>query len=194
MLVLELFITFFTIGICTFGGGYAMLPFIQEEVLRHGWLTQAEVVDFVAVSESTPGPFAINMATYVGIETAGPLGAVAATLGVVLPSFLIIILVTKCYDRFRKAKAVNAALTGIRPVVVGLIGTALLTVGKSAFPFESVNWAQFVSYSFLSKVVIFAVLAFLMIKKVKPVKVIALSAGLGIAAGYLGELLKQVFG
>lgn len=194
MLVLDLFVTFFTIGICTFGGGYAMLPFIQEEVIRHGWLTQAEVVDFVAVSESTPGPFAINMATYVGIETAGPLGAVAATLGVVLPSFMIIIVVTKCYDRFRKAKAVNAALMGIRPIVIGLIGTALLTVIKSAFPFFTEGWKQAESYSLVSKLVILALLTFLMIKKVKPLKVIALSAGLGIAAGYLGELLKQVSG
>ena len=194
MLELELFATFFMIGICTFGGGYAMLPLIQEEVLRHGWLSQQEVVDFVAVSESTPGPFAVNMATYVGIETAGPLGAVLATLGVVLPSFLVIIFVTKCYDRFRKARTVNAALMGIRPVVIGLIGTAFLTVLKSAFPFEAGNGMQPENYAFLSKAVILAVLVILALKKVKPVKLIVFSAGLGIAAGYLGEAVKQISG
>ena len=194
MLEIELFAVFFVIGICTFGGGYAMLPLIQEEVVRHGWLSQAEVVDFVAVSESTPGPFAVNMATYVGIETAGPLGAILATLGVVLPSFLIIILVTKCYNRFRKAKAVNAALMGIRPVVIGLIGTAFLTVVKSAFSFEAGSWMQAGTYSFFSKVVILAVLIFFTVKKARPVKLILLSAGLGIAAGYLGEAVRQISG
>ncbi|MBO5726467.1 MAG: chromate transporter, partial [Clostridia bacterium] len=94
MIYLELFLTFFCIGLFTFGGGYAMLPLIQQEVARQGWLTDAQLVDFVAVSESTPGPFAVNIATYVGMQTGGGtenilggfLGAICATLGVVLPS------------------------------------------------------------------------------------------------------------
>jgi len=86
MIWLELFITFFEIGAFTFGGGYAMLPLIQEQVAAHGWLTQQELIDFIAVSEGTPGPFAINVSTYVGMETGGFLGALCATLGVVLPS------------------------------------------------------------------------------------------------------------
>lgn len=188
-LVLELFTTFFLIGVCTFGGGYAMLPLIQEEVIRHQWLSEAEVIDFIAVSESTPGPFAINIATYVGIETAGVFGAVAATLGVVLPSLFIIIIVAKCYDKFRKAKPVGAALQGIRPVAIGLIGTAVLTIGKTAFLFEGIQWSDVLTYSFLSKVVIFAILIVLMIKKVKPIKLILTSAALGIISGYLGQYL-----
>ena len=106
MIWIELFLTFLKIGAFTFGGGYAMLPLIQSEVERHGWLTQAEVVDFIAVSESTPGPLAINMATFVGIRTGGVLGAVCATLGVVLPSFVIILIVAKFYEKFRKSRAV----------------------------------------------------------------------------------------
>ena len=87
MIFWELFWTFFQIGAFTFGGGYAMLPLIQSEVASHGWMTDTQLVDFVAVSESTPGPFAVNISTYVGMVTGGPLGAACATLGVVLPSF-----------------------------------------------------------------------------------------------------------
>ena len=93
MLYLELFLTFFKIGLFTIGGGYAMLPLIQADVQAKGWMTAEELVNFIAVSESTPGPFAVNVSTYVGAELAGLPGAFCATLGVVLPSFLIILLV-----------------------------------------------------------------------------------------------------
>ena len=102
MIFIELLLTFFKIGILTFGGGYAMLPFIQEEVIKHNWLTEEALIDFIAVSESTPGPFAVNIATYIGSETGGFLGAICATAGVVLPSFIIILLVAKCYEGFRE--------------------------------------------------------------------------------------------
>ena len=95
MIYLELFLTFLKIGAFTFGGGYAMLPLIQDAVLQNKWSTQEEIIDFIAVSESTPGPFAINMATYVGSQTGGVLGAVCATLGVVLPSFIVILIIAK---------------------------------------------------------------------------------------------------
>lgn len=133
MIWIELFLTFLKIGAFTFGGGYAMLPLIQSEVERHGWLTQAEVVDFIAVSESTPGPLAINMATFVGIRTGGVFGAVCATLGVVLPSFVIILIVAKFYEKFRKSRAVDGVMYGLRPVVIGLIGAAFLSVGMTVF-------------------------------------------------------------
>ena len=103
MIYLELFLTFFMIGAFTFGGGYAMLPLMQEQVVaKWGHIISAEeIIDFIAVSESTPGPFAINMATYVGSEVGGIFGAVCATLGVVVPSFVVILIVAKCYDKFR---------------------------------------------------------------------------------------------
>ena len=94
MILFELFFTFFKIGALTFGGGYAMIPFVREQVLAHGWLTETELLNMIAVSESTPGPIAVNMATFVGSEEAGVLGAALATIGVVLPSFLIILLIS----------------------------------------------------------------------------------------------------
>lgn len=103
-LLIKLFITFFKIGLFTFGGGYAMLPMIQEQVQTNGWITSRELVDFIAVSESTPGPFAINISTYIGMEKAGIPGALCATVGVALPSFLIIIFVAKCYEKFKTSK------------------------------------------------------------------------------------------
>ena len=93
MIYLNLFLTFFKIGAFTFGGGYAMLPLMQQEVLANSWMREEELLNFIAVAESTPGPVAINMATYIGIETAGLLGAAISTFGVVLPSFLVILLV-----------------------------------------------------------------------------------------------------
>ena len=133
MIFLELFWTFLKIGAFTFGGGYAMLPLIQSEVARHGWMTNAQLVDFVAVSESTPGPFAVNISTYVGMVTGGPLGAVCATLGVVLPSFLIILLVARCFVRFQSSRVVQGCLSGLRPAVVGLIAAAVASVGLTVF-------------------------------------------------------------
>ena len=102
MIYLELFIEFFLIGAFTFGGGYAMLPLIQQVVLEKGWLSQEQLIDFIAIAESTPGPLAINMSTFVGVRLGGLLGAMMATLGVVLPSFIIITIVAKCFEAFRK--------------------------------------------------------------------------------------------
>ena len=101
-ILLDLFLTLFKIGLFTFGGGYAMLPFFQAETLAKGWVSEAEIINFIAVSESTPGPFAINMSTYIGIEKAGLLGAACATLGVVLPSFIIILIVARIFEKFNK--------------------------------------------------------------------------------------------
>ena len=128
MIWIELFLTFLKIGAFTFGGGYAMLPLIQSEVEGHGWLTQAEVVDFIAVSESTPGPLAINMATFVGIRTGGIFGAVCATLGVVLPSFLIISVISFVLKAFQESRAVQYAFMGIRAGVLALILKAVYTM------------------------------------------------------------------
>ena len=176
MIYLELFWTFFTIGAFTFGGGYAMLPLIQIEVVNKGWLSNDAVVNFVAVSESTPGPFAINMATYVGSEMGGVLGAACATLGVVLPSFIIILIVAKCYDRFKQSKLVKGAMSGLKPAVIGMIGTAVLSIGKTVF----VQPGLWVSAG------LFAVMAVLAFKKVHPIIIICISAAAGILAGVLG--------
>lgn len=126
----QLFFTFFKVGLFTFGGGYGMIPVITDEVLSHGWMTETEILNFIAVSESTPGPIAVNMATFIGSSQGtallgtplgGLLGAVVATLGVVLPSFIIILIIAAAIGKLMKFAGVQAFLCGIRPVVSGLI-------------------------------------------------------------------------
>lgn len=186
MLLLELFYTFFKIGLFTFGGGYAMLPLIREEVVAHGWLTMEGLVDFVAVSESTPGPFAINIATYVGAETAGVLGAFAATTGVVLPSFLIILAVAKFYVKFKTSRAVSGVMYGLRPAVVGLMACALWGMLPTVF-FHSgtASWRAIIQPEFLCTAGIFAAAVAAAMKKVSPILIILGSAALGIICGLL---------
>ena len=195
MILLELFFTFFKIGLFTFGGGYAMLPLIQSEVQAQGWMSQSALVDFIAVSESTPGPFAINIATYVGSETAGVLGSVCATLGVVMPSFIVILIVAQCYEKFKESFAVKGVLSGLRPAAIGLIGSAVLTAAATVFiPAEPAPILEVItSYEFICGAVIFAICLPLILnkkKKIHPIIVIALAAVLGIASGYAPMLIK----
>ena len=188
MIYLELFWTFLTIGALTFGGGYAMLPLIQEQVtLRWGDVISAEsMIDFVAVSESTPGPFAINMATYVGSVMGGPLGSFCATLGVVLPSFVIILIVAKCYDKFKESRIVKGCMSGLKPAVVGLIANAVLGVLMTVFFPAGISLAIFTNLSFYIYAAIFGVMLLLAFKKVHPIIIVCLSAAAGIAVGYMG--------
>ena len=126
MIYLQLFLNFLMIGALSFGGGYGMISLVRETVLRHGWLTEAEFLSFVAVSESTPGPLAINMATFIGSSQGGFPGALIATLGVVLPSFFIILLIAAVLKNLMKYAGVEAFLSGVRPCVVAMIlATAL---------------------------------------------------------------------
>ena len=120
-LLLELFLTFSKIGLFTFGGGYAMIPLIENAtVTKKEWITHEEMMDITVIAESTPGPIAINCATYVGLKKKGILGAVAATLGVILPSFLIILLISFFLDRFFEIKWVASAFKGIK-IAVGIL-------------------------------------------------------------------------
>ncbi len=189
MIYWDLFYTFFTIGLFTVGGGYAMLPLIQDRVVQNEWLTSEQILNFIAVSESTPGPFAINIATYVGMEEAGLLGAVCSTFGVVLPSFVVILLVARCYEKFKKSRIVAGCMTGLRPVVVGLIGSAILSMAMDTFFYAGVSLETMLTVSFLSSLIIFAIMLVLVFKKVHPIVVILLSAGLGIAVGYLDKFV-----
>jgi chromate transporter len=121
MIFFELFYTFFLIGLFTFGGGYAMIPMIQDQIVGRGWMNDAQLSDFIAISESTPGPFAINISTFVGSRTAGIGGAICATVGVILPSFIIIILVSIILSKFLKNRFVQGGLNGVKPVILALI-------------------------------------------------------------------------
>ena len=184
MIWIELVLTFLKIGAFTFGGGYAMLPLIQSAVERHGWLTQAEVVDFIAVSESTPGPLAVNMATFVGIRTGGILGAIIATLGIVLPSFIIILIIAKCFEKYKKSKAVGGIMSGLKPAVVGMIGAAFISVARTVFFPAGLSVSVFSSAGFWIFLGLFVVTTVLAFKKVHPIKIILLSAVIGVGAGY----------
>ncbi len=186
MILLELFFTFFKIGAFTFGGGYAMLPLIQAEVENHGWLPTEKILNFIAVSESTPGPFAVNMATYVGQEMGGWWGAACATLGVVMPSFIIILLVATFFEKFKKSTVVQGCMSGLKPAVIGLIGSAVITTGHTVFFPAEISFAVLGTVAFISSAAIFVLSLILALKKIHPILIILLSAALGIAVGYLG--------
>ncbi|MBE7031024.1 MAG: chromate transporter [Ruminococcaceae bacterium] len=184
MILLILFLTFFKIGAFTFGGGYAMLPLIQAEVLKHNWLESEKIVNFIAVSESTPGPFAVNIATYVGMELGGLPGAFCATLGVVLPSFLIILIVARLFEKFKENSVVKGLMTGLKPAVVGLIATAVLSIGKTVFFNDGFSLSVFANAKFYLSLVTFGVMLVLALKKKHPILIVCLSAAIGIAGGY----------
>lgn len=197
MAFLTLFLTFFKIGAFTFGGGYAMLPFIQQEVLAHGWVAEADLINFIAVSESTPGPFAINMATYIGSQVGGAygfwgsiFGSVCATLGVVLPSFIVILIVARFYEKYKQSRIVKGCMTGLKPAVVGLIGAAILSVvAEVLFP-AGLALSAFINPTMYVSLGIFALTVTLAFwKKVHPIWLILLSAAIGIAWGYLSPLM-----
>ncbi|WP_142415143.1 chromate transporter [Hathewaya massiliensis] len=134
MILLKIFLTFFKIGLFSFGGGYAMLPLIQEEVVTiNKWLTANEFIDIVAISQVTPGPIAINSATYVGYKASGILGSISATLGVSLPSIIIMLIISKFFFAFKNNDYMEKAFKGLRPCTVGLIAAAAILVAKSAF-------------------------------------------------------------
>ena len=180
MIYWELFQVFFLIGAFTFGGGYAMIAMVQQQVVNQGWMTAEALIDFIAIAESTPGPIAVNLATFVGAQMGGIPGALCATLGIVLPSFVVILLVARCYTAFRKSKWVQGIMSGLKPAVVGLIGSALVTVALAVFvPGEAANWLW---------AAVVAVMFFVGIKKPKlhPIVIICICGAVGILAGYLG--------
>ena len=136
----KVFLTFLKIGAFTFGGGYAMIPLIQKEAVEnHGWITDDDILEIIAIAESTPGPIAINSATFVGYRTCGVLGSACATLGVVLPSFVIIYILSFVLRQFQELKAVQYAFQGIRAGVLALLCKALWTMYKK----NKKNWASY---------------------------------------------------
>ncbi|MDE5601576.1 MAG: chromate transporter [Clostridia bacterium] len=185
MIYLDLLWTFFKIGLFTIGGGQAMIPMIMTNVVDKGWLEETALIDFIAISESTPGPFAVNIATYTGIETAGVFGAICATLGVVLPSVIIIILVAKLLSNFMKRKAVSEVFVGVRSTVTGLLMSVFLSlVLTMLFGITDIRNVGTVSVDYIG-IGMFAVifpLSFLKIKgkKMKPILIVIISAALGI--------------
>ena len=185
VILFELFLTFLQIGAVSFGGGYAMIAMIREKVLLYGWLTEEELMNMIAVSESTPGPIAVNMATFVGSAKGGIPGAFFATLGVVLPSFVIILLIASLIRGFLKYKSVKAVLGTIRPCVVGmLLATAATMFMSVLLRFRTVG--DPISPD-VRGLIIFILLLFISFsykklrkKKPSPILMILISAGLGM--------------
>ena len=132
MKLLTLFYVFFKIGLFSFGGGYVMLPMIYQDIGKFGFMPMREFSDIVALSQMTPGPIAVNAATYVGYKYAGFWGSVSATVGVCLPSFMLILIIAAFFYRFKESKIVQAVLSGIRPATVGMIATAVLFFAQTS--------------------------------------------------------------
>lgn len=180
MIFLELFITFFIIGAFTFGGGYAMLSLIQDQVVtRHGWLTPEEFTDIVAISQMSPGPIGINSATYIGYSVphslgyspaVSILGSVAATFAVVLPSFLIVLWICILFEKFRSNRYFSSVMDILRPVTIGMIAAAAIIL---ITPYNFIDWWSWILFA--------AAFVALFFFKANPIYII-LGAG---AAGYL---------
>lgn len=179
MIFAELFLTFFLIGMFTIGGGYAMLSLIQNEVVNvHGWIDDTTFTDIVAVSQMTPGPIGINSATYIGYEVlaesgasefASILGSFTATFAVVLPSFIIVLLLCKVYDRWKDHHIFKGVLSGLKPATLGLIGTAALSL---ATPENFIDWKSYI--------ICIAAFITLYLKKLGPFAIIGLGAVAGL--------------
>ena len=190
MILLQLFWEFFKTGLFAVGGGMATLPFLYDMSTRTGWFTQAKLADMIAVSESTPGPIGVNMATYVGFETAGIPGAVIATMGLICPSIIIVLLIARVLKQFRSNKTVDAAFYGLRPCSIALIAAAGLLVARITFLnpetlqledkmtafFGLFNWKAVV----LAAGLLVATRGVKPLKKMHPIVFIAVSAAVGI--------------
>ena len=187
MIYLRLFFEFFKTGLFAVGGGMATLPFLYDMAERTGWFTAAQLADMIAVSESTPGPIGVNMATYVGFTTGGPLGAVIATLGLVTPSVIVILLIARALKAFRQNRYVDAAFYGLRPCSVALIAAAGLLVVKIALlDLDAFAQSGSVVDLFRFKAVILAAVLLVLTRYVKktkglhPVLFILFSAAVGV--------------
>ncbi len=199
MIYFNLFLMFARIGLFGFGGGYAMLPLIFQSVQTFGLMSGAEFADLVALSQITPGPIAVNAATYVGFKSAGFLGAAIATLGVALPSFVLILLVVKFLQKFKESSIIEGVFFGIRPATVGLIGAAAIFLGEAALLAPSVMGSKLLSAKTLSLLVsspgevfqpvpcliFLAALALIGKWEISPIKIT-------LAAGVVGALLGGI--
>lgn len=186
MIFLQLFWEFFKIGLFAVGGGLATVPFLRALALRYPWFDTAELTNMIAVGESTPGPIGVNMATYAGVAAAGIPGGIVATLALALPSYIVILIVSRFLQRFRENRWVNAAFEGLRPAVTGLIAAAGLSVAQTALlKADAVwtpdirAWAGFVAWP---QVMLFAALFFVQQRwrKLHPVVLIAAAAAAGV--------------
>lgn len=194
MIYLKLLLTFFKIGLFSFGGGYAMIPMIEKEIALNGWITSGEFADLIAISEMTPGPIAVNSATYVGYKTAGVWGGLFATIGVALPSLLLIMVISHFFFQFQQKKWFQGMFYGIRPVIVGLIMGAAVFVAEASIFTGEISAAALpkaisdpLSFINIPSIAIAAACFLLLTRyKLHPILVIAASGAAGIILFYMG--------
>ena len=194
LLLLELFWTFFVIGLFTFGGGYAIMSLIQSQVVfGKAWITEQTFIDIVAISQITPGPVGLNCSTYVGYEVLRAAGygqalavsgSFIASLAIVLPSFLIVLAIARAYARFHENSLWKGAMSALRPAVVGLIGASLVSVGTAVLFPRGVTLDVMAESPFWLSLLLFLGSSVLAFRKKHPILIIALSAAAGIIAGY----------
>ena len=178
MVLFTLFFEFFKIGLFSVGGGLATLPFLYDLADKYTWFTRTELVNMIAISESTPGPIGVNMATYAGYNAAGILGGVVATMGIVVPALIVIISIAKVLTKFKNNKYVNAAFYGIRPAVAALILASAWDVIQSTLFHVDKTMMEFFNWPAL---IFFAILYYLLVKYQKhPILYIALAAVVGM--------------
>ena len=168
-LLIRLYLAFLKIGTFSFGGGYAMLPFIQKEIVeKNNWISMSQLTDIIGISQMTPGPVAINSATFVGYKVGGVFGSIVATLGVITTSFILVTVINKLLDKFKESKVIKAALLGMRPILIALIIYAFFDLAKEA-------------YIDIKSIIITLIIGVILLsKKVHPILVIVIAAVLGV--------------
>lgn len=178
-ILLKLYLAFLKVGTFGFGGGYAMLPLIEKEIVDNNhWISSTEFIDIIGISQMTPGPIAINSATFVGYRVAGVAGSIVATLGVVTTSFILVSLAYIFFNKFKESKILSSALSGMRPALIGLIVSVFLSLGYE-------------SYKDVTSIIIALIIGLLLYKtKIHPILIIVISGILGIAFyGFLPYLM-----
>lgn len=189
MIYLELFYEFFKIGLFTFGGGYAMIPLVKETAVDKGWLLLEEFNAMIGVCESTPGPVAINMATFIGSTQGGILGSICATFGVVLPSFLIILLIASVLKRFSENKIFKNFIKGVKPVVTALIlSTGIILLAECiGFNVDEIQFDFNIVTTCVFALILILYIVFIKVfkKKISSILLIIISAGLGIVFSFI---------
>ena len=192
MIYLLLFAQFFKIGLFTFGGGFAMIPLIEETVLKYNWLNEGEFYSFLGVCESTPGPVAINMATYIGSAQGGILGSIMATLGVVLPSFIIILIIAAILKNLTENKFFKGFIKGVKPVIVSLILSTGLVLLAKAIGYISIKEFSFEFVPFIIFALICSIFygyKWITKKNMSTIVLILISAALGILCNVVKEFI-----
>jgi chromate transporter len=182
MILLELFKAFFKIGLFTIGGGYAMLPLIQQEMETYGWLTAQQFIDIIAIAEITPGAIAVNTATFVGFQTAGIVGALIATGAIALPSLITIVTLSRFWETHQDHPVVNAVFSGIRPAVAGLIVAAAVTIAKAALLDDTLSAGNYTLFGIDPRSLLLAIAVFIAVRmyKADPIKSIIIAGAVGL--------------